>query len=111
MRRVVAITGASSGIGRAMAIRLARDGASVAICARRRERLDRVANEIIQAGGTSLPIVADVVSDAEMRSFVDQTVSRWGQLDVVVCNAGYGVYGAIDQIPPDKVRAMTEVNY
>ena len=60
MRRVVAITGASAGIGRAIAIRLARDGASVAICARRRDRLDAVADEILQAGGTSLPIVADV---------------------------------------------------
>jgi short-subunit dehydrogenase len=111
MRRVVAITGASAGIGRAIAIRVARDGASVAICARRRDRLDQVANEIVQAGGTSLPIVADVAQDAEMQAFVDQTVSRWGQLDVIVCNAGYGVYGAIDQIAPEKVRAMTEVNY
>jgi short-subunit dehydrogenase len=111
MTRVVAITGASSGIGRAIAIRLARDGASLAICARRRERLDAVAAEIIQAGGTSLPIVADVAQETEMRAFVEQTVSRWGQLDVIVCNAGYGVYGAIDQIAPDKMKAMMEVNY
>ena len=111
MRRVVAITGASAGIGRALAIRLARDGASVAICARRRERLDGVAAEIIQAGGTSLPIVADVTRDSEMQAFVDQTVSRWGQLDVIVCNAGYGVYGAIDQMAPAKMQAMMEVNY
>jgi short-subunit dehydrogenase len=111
MRRVVAITGASAGIGRAIAIRLARDGASVAICARRRDRLDAVAAEIIQAGGTSLPIVADVSRDAEMQAFVDQTLSRWGQLDVIVCNAGYGVYGAIDQIAPDKMQAMMAVNY
>ena len=111
MRRVVAITGASAGIGRAIAIRLARDGASVAICARRRDRLDRVADEIIQAGGTSLPIVADVTQDTEMQTFVDQTLSRWGQLDVIVCNAGYGVYGAIDQIAPDKMQAMMAVNY
>ena len=111
MRRVVAITGASAGIGRALAIRLARDGASVAICARRRERLDGVAAEIIQAGGTSLPIVADVTRDSEMQAFVDQTVSRWGQLDVIVCNAGYGVYGAIDQIAPAKMQAMMAVNY
>jgi short-subunit dehydrogenase len=111
MRRVVAITGASAGIGRAIAIRVARDGASVAVCARRRDRLDQVASDIIEAGGTSLPIMADVAQDAEMRAFVDQTVSRWGQLDVMVCNAGYGVYGAIDQIAPEKVKAMTEVNY
>ena len=96
MRRVIAITGASAGIGRATAIRFARDGASIAICARRRDRLDRVAQEIIDAGGTALPLVADVAQDADMQAFVDQTVSRWGQLDVIVCNAGYGVYGTID---------------
>jgi short-subunit dehydrogenase len=111
MRRVVAITGASAGIGRAIAIRLARDGASLAVCARRQDRLDQVANEILQAGGTSLPIVADVVQDTEMRAFVEQTVSRWGELDVIVCNAGYGVYGAIDQVAPEKMQAMMAVNY
>jgi short-subunit dehydrogenase len=73
--------------------------------------LDGVAAEIIQAGGTSLPIVADVTRDSEMQAFVDQTVSRWGQLDVIVCNAGYGVYGAIDQIAPAKMQAMMAVNY
>lgn len=111
MRRVVAITGASAGIGRAIAMRLARDGASVAVCARRRDRLETVAAEIVQAGGTSLPFVGDVANDAEMNAFVDQTVSRWGELDVMVCNAGYGVYGAIDQIAPEKMKALMEVNY
>jgi short-subunit dehydrogenase len=111
MRRVVAITGASSGIGRAIALRLARDGASLAICARRRERLDAVAAEIIRAGGTSLAMVADVTHEQEMERFVERTVDRWGQLDVMVCNAGYGVYGSIDQIATEKMTAMMEVNY
>jgi uncharacterized protein len=111
MTRVVAITGASAGIGRAIAMRLARDGASLAICARRGDRLDTVAKEIIDAGGTSLPFVADVVQDAEMCAFVDRAVSQWGQLDVMVCNAGYGVYGTIDQVAPAKMKAMMEVNY
>jgi len=104
--RVVAITGASAGIGRAIAMRLARDGASLAICARRADRLDTVAKEITQAGGTSLPFVADVVQDGEMRAFVDRAVSRWGQLDVMICNAGYGVYGTIDQVTPEKMKAI-----
>jgi len=92
-------------------MRLARDGASLAICARRADRLDTVAKEITQAGGTSLPFVADVVQDGEMRAFVDRAVSRWGQLDVMICNAGYGVYGTIDQVTPEKMKAMMEVNY
>jgi NADP-dependent 3-hydroxy acid dehydrogenase YdfG len=111
MRRVVAITGASAGIGRATAIRLARDGASVAICARRRDRLETVADEIVRAGGMALPIVADVTRDAEMQAFVDQAVSHWGQLDVMMCNAGYGLYGTIDTIAPDRMQAMMDVNY
>jgi NADP-dependent 3-hydroxy acid dehydrogenase YdfG len=111
MRRIVAITGASAGIGRATAIRLARDGASLAICARRRDRLDAVADEIVRAGGTALAVVADVTRDAEMQSFVEQAVSRWGQLDVMMCNAGYGLYGTIDKIAPAEMQAVMDVNY
>jgi NADP-dependent 3-hydroxy acid dehydrogenase YdfG len=73
--------------------------------------LDRVAQEIIDAGGTALPIVADVTQDLEMQAFVDQAVSRWGQLDVIVCNAGYGVYGTIDRITSEQMKAMMDVNY
>lgn len=111
MKRVVAITGASAGIGRATALRLARDGASVAICARRQDRLDEVAAEIVRAGGRALPIVADVTSDAEMQAFVEQTVSAFGSLDVMMCNAGFGIYGAIDTIEPARMRALMDTNY
>ncbi|MEQ1868655.1 MAG: SDR family NAD(P)-dependent oxidoreductase [Vicinamibacterales bacterium] len=111
MERVVAITGASAGIGRATALRFARDGASVAICARREDRLKAVASEIEQAGGRALPIVADVTSASDMQMFVDRTVRAYGRLDVAMCNAGYGVYGAIDTIPEDTMRALMEVNY
>lgn len=111
MERVVAITGASAGIGRATALRFARDGAAVAICARREDRLKAVASEIEQAGGRALPIVADVTSASDMQMFVDRTVRAYGRLDVAMCNAGYGVYGAIDTIPEDTMRALMEVNY
>lgn len=111
MQRVVAITGASAGIGRALALRVARDGAAVAICARRKDRLDAVADEIVRAGGRPLPVIADVTKEDEMQAFVDRTVSLFGQLDVMVCNAGYGVYGAIDAIDPPRMRALMDVNY
>jgi len=108
---IVAITGASSGIGRATALRLARDGAAVAVCARRADRLDAVAAEIAAAGGQALPIVADVTSDEAMTMFVAKTVERFGRLDVMMCNAGFGIYGAIDEITPDQMRKLMDINY
>jgi len=109
--RVIAITGASAGIGRATALRLARDGAALAICARRADRLDAVASEIAAAGGQALPMVADVTREADMDRFVAQTVERFGRLDVMMCNAGFGIAGAIDDISPDQMQKLMDVNY
>jgi short-subunit dehydrogenase len=111
MNRVIAITGASAGIGRATAIQLARAGASVAICARRRERLDEVAAEIAREGGRALVHSADVTKPAEMEAFVQATLHAFGRLDVMVCNAGFGIYGEIDRITPDQMHALMQVNY
>ncbi len=111
MGRIVAITGASAGIGRATAVRLARGGASIAICARRRDRLDAAAAEIVAAGGQALAIAADVTSDTDMRQFASATVERFGRLDVMICNAGFGVAGAIDDVTPEQMRRLVDVNY
>jgi len=111
MSRVIAITGASAGIGRATALRATRDGASVAICARRQDRLDAVAAEINAAGGRALPRVADVTDEEAMSAFVATTVETFGTLDVMVCNAGFGIYGAIDDITPDQMRRLMDINY
>jgi len=108
--KVIAITGASAGIGRATALRLGRAGASVAICARRRERLEDVALAIEQAGGRGLPVVADVTSDQDMQRFVADAVERFGRLDAMVCNAGFGIYGEIDRIAPADMRELLDVN-
>src|SRR5215470_4970238 len=110
-RRVIAITGASAGIGRATALRLAREGSAIAACARRADRLDALAREITAAGGQALTLVADVTSEPAMTSFVDRTVERFGQLDVMMCNAGFGIYGAIDDISADQMRKLMDVNY
>lgn len=108
--RVVAITGASAGIGRATALRLARDRASVAICARTDARLQPVAAAIEQAGGRALPVVADVTCQADMQELVARTVAAFGRLDVMVCNAGFGIAGVIDEIEPDQMRRLFDVN-
>ena len=109
--RVIAITGASAGIGRATALRLARDGAAVAICARRADRLDAVAAEIVAAGGQALAMAADVTRAADMDAFVARTVERFGRLDVMMCNAGFGIAGAIDDIAPDQMQKLMDINY
>jgi short-subunit dehydrogenase len=109
--RVIAITGASAGIGRATALRLARDGASLVICARRADRLDAVAAEITAAGGQALPIVADVTREADMQALVARAVERFGHLDVMLCNAGFGIAGAIDDITPEQMQKLMDVNY
>jgi short-subunit dehydrogenase len=109
--RVVAITGASAGIGRATALRLARDGWAIATCARRADRLDAVAREIVAAGGRALTVVADVSSEPAMADFVQRTVEHFGRLDVMMCNAGFGIYGAIDDISGEQMRKLMDINY
>jgi short-subunit dehydrogenase len=109
--RVIAITGASAGIGRATALRLARDGAAVAICARRTDRLDAAAAEIVAAGGQALAMAADVTRAEDMNAFVTRTVERFGRLDVMICNAGFGIAGAIDDIAPEQMQKLMDINY
>src|ERR1700676_1486823 len=111
MGKVVAITGASAGIGRATALRLARDGAAVVVCARRRNRLEEVGSEIERAGGQALPVVADVTRETDMHALVVSACERFGRLDVMMCNAGFGIYGTIDTIAPAEMRRLLDVNY
>jgi NADP-dependent 3-hydroxy acid dehydrogenase YdfG len=109
--KVVAITGASAGIGRATALRLARDGAAVVACARRADRLNQLRGEIEAAGGQALSIVADVTREGDMSDLVARAVEQFGRLDVMMCNAGFAVYGAIDDITPDQMRKLVDTNY
>jgi short-subunit dehydrogenase len=110
-KRVVAITGASSGIGRATALRLARDGASLALCARRLDRLDAAAADVRAAGGSALTVASDVTSESDMNALVARTMEQFGRLDVMICNAGFGIAGAIDDIAPDQMRRLVDVNF
>jgi short-subunit dehydrogenase len=107
----VAITGASAGIGRAVALRLARDGASLILCARRAERLLDTAAAVERAGGVADPMVADVTNDDAMRALVARALDRHGRLDAMICNAGFGIYGTIEQIAPADMRRLFDVNY
>ncbi len=95
--RTAIVTGASSGIGRAAALRFAREGARVAVLDRDREELGGVARAIEAAGSEALSLGADVTDPAEVEQAVRQLDERWGQLDVVFANAGInGVWAPID---------------
>jgi short-subunit dehydrogenase len=108
---VVAITGASAGIGRATAERLARDGAAVVVAARRQDRLDALVHEITQQGGSAWAVVADVTREGDMQRLVRESVDRFGSLDVMICNAGFGVQGSADDVSTDHMRKLIDVNY
>lgn len=110
-QRVVAITGASAGIGRATALRLARDGTAVVICARRLDRLTEVAGQIESSGGQAMALAADVTDPQAMSDLVTHTVDRFGHLDAMICNAGFGIYGAVDGIDATQMRRLMDVNY
>jgi NADP-dependent 3-hydroxy acid dehydrogenase YdfG len=107
---VALITGASSGIGAATAEALAELGASVALVARRTERIEELAAKIVARGGKALPITADVTSEAEARDSVERTVAEFGRLDTLVNNAGTMLLGPTVGAPLEEWRRMVDVN-
>ena len=108
--KVALVTGASSGIGEATALALARAGARVAIAARRRERLDGVARRIADLRSESLVLEADVARPEEAESIVSRTVDRWGRLDVLVNNAGLMLLSPVDRARVEDWRRMLDLN-
>jgi NADP-dependent 3-hydroxy acid dehydrogenase YdfG len=107
---VALVTGASSGIGEATARRLAQEGASVALVARRRDRLEALGSEIEAAGGTALVVEADITDRGQAEAVVQQTVERLGRLDIVVNNAGLMLLGPVVGADPDEWDRMIAVN-
>lgn len=108
--KVACITGASSGIGRATAVKFAAEGAPVAVVARRADKLNEVAKEIEAAGGTVTVIAADVTKDAEIERVVSETVAAFGGIDVVVNAAGIIANGTIENTTLADWDYMFDVN-
>ena len=109
--RVAAITGASSGIGLACAEALAREGVAVALGARRVDRLDEAADRIRGAGGRAVTVAGDVTREQDVSALVSRAVSEFGALDIMICNAGFGYYGTVEETPPDVMQRMMDVNF
>ena len=107
MERVVVITGASSGIGAALAVLLADRANKVVPVARRKEPLEEVA---ARCRGNAWPVVADVTHRAEVRRIVEETLARFGRIDVWVNNVGQGITRMPSELTDDDVDAMIQVN-
>jgi NAD(P)-dependent dehydrogenase (short-subunit alcohol dehydrogenase family) len=108
---VVAVTGASAGIGRECVLAFARAGARVAAAARRLDRLEALADEVRALGSEVLVVQTDVGEREQVRRFVEATVERFGRLDVLVNNAGYGVRGTVEETPVAAYERLMRVNY
>jgi NAD(P)-dependent dehydrogenase (short-subunit alcohol dehydrogenase family) len=109
--RRILITGASSGIGRALAEQAALQGACVAAAARSTERLEELTRALAARGAEVLPVTADVTSAADRRRLLDTVVDRFGGLDVLVNNAGVGGWGHFATSSETLLRQIMEVNF
>lgn len=108
--KVALVTGASSGIGKSIALALGRRGAGVTLVARRAERLEEVAAEMRHAGGEAFVAPADVRSEEELCRSFDESQSHWGRLDALVNGAGVGRSETYRDGPSEAWREMLEVN-
>jgi NADP-dependent 3-hydroxy acid dehydrogenase YdfG len=108
--KVAAITGASSGIGEATAIALAKEGAAVALIARRHDRLVELGGRIEAEGGTALPLEVDVTDHGEVEAMVGQIVGQLGGLHILVNSAGVMLLGPVDGADVAEWRGMVDVN-
>lgn len=110
--RSAIITGASSGIGWAMAMELAAKGYRLALAARRKDRLDDLAARCREAGSPeALALPTDVADEAQVKALVDQAADRFGRIDAMVNNAGYGIFSRVHETTSEQMRRIFDVNY
>jgi short-subunit dehydrogenase len=109
--RVALVSGASAGIGAATAVALGAKGCAVTLLARRRDRLDAVAERVRTAGGRAHVVAGDVTADDDVARAIDETLATFGSLDIVVANAGAGFHGSLLDTSPDAMARLMDLNY
>jgi NAD(P)-dependent dehydrogenase (short-subunit alcohol dehydrogenase family) len=110
-QKVALITGAGSGIGRAAALLLAKEGARVAALGRTKDEPQQVVSQIEQHGGEAIVLVADVSRADQIQQAVAQTIERWGRLDIVFANAGInGVWAPLEELEPEEWERTLSAN-
>ena len=107
----VIVTGASSGIGRAVALELARTGAKLIAVARREDRLKQLTHEVTAINGRIEIVVGDVTDPQIRRQAIEAAHSNYGGLDILINNAGIGALGRFEDADPQRVRKVFEVNF
>jgi short-subunit dehydrogenase len=105
------ITGASSGIGRELALQLAAEGVSLCVCARRSDRLESLQRDIMNAGGKCEVVVGDVSDPQTRQCCIDIAAKQLGGLDLLINNAGIGAMGRFDEASENRLRQIFEVNF
>jgi NAD(P)-dependent dehydrogenase (short-subunit alcohol dehydrogenase family) len=109
--KVALVTGAGSGIGKAAALRLAREGAAIGVLSHTEDEVRACVQEIERAGGGALPLVADVGDPGQMRNAIEQVAETYGGLDIIFANAGInGVWAPIDELQPDEWARTIQTN-
>lgn len=105
------ITGASSGIGEALAYGFGNLGAKVVCAARTADRLSVVADNIIRRGGEAVAVTADVSREEDCRELIGTTVLAYGCIDVLICNAGISMRAALDDVELSVIRRLMDINF
>lgn len=109
--KVVIVTGASSGIGRATALAFAQNGSKVVLVARSEERLNQVAQEITKTGSESLVCVTDVTKEEECKKMVEATIARFGTINILINNAGISMRAVFNEVELSVLKRLMDVNF
>ncbi|MDK2980551.1 MAG: 3-oxoacyl-[acyl-carrier protein] reductase [Chloroflexota bacterium] len=108
--KVAIVTGAGRGIGRAIALALGKNGASVVLAARTRSQIEAVAQEITQAGGQALAVPCDLAEASQIETLFQKALEHFGHLDILVNNAAIGLYGQLAEFPTADLDRTLSIN-
>jgi NADP-dependent 3-hydroxy acid dehydrogenase YdfG len=103
LENVIIITGASSGIGRHLALRFAEQGAWLALAARNAEQLEEVSKQCQQRGGKAIIIPTDVAEQSQCKNLIERTIEKYGRIDTLINNAGFGIASRFDELHDLKI--------
>ncbi|MFD0050201.1 SDR family oxidoreductase [Actinomycetes bacterium NPDC127524] len=104
------VTGGGRGLGKQIALALAEAGANIVVCSRNLEACKEVSSEIVEMGGTSISSCCDVSNEEDIERVINETISTFGTLDILVNNSGISWLAPVDELPLDKWKKVMEVN-